>query len=146
MRRRSCKQAGEYNLFVKSITPALHACYPSTPGWLILNGAGGAVMTLQMPTMTWVCCAGEFLGDDLVGMNWGQLMLLDTELDVMGGTHITLGLDRATELSRERLIRAIRVISASASGAHGIALTITRAHFQFVSTLGTWHKKSVNRF
>jgi hypothetical protein len=124
---------GEHNLFFKSTTPPLHACCPSLPGWLILNSAGGAVMTLQMPTMTWICCAGGFLGDDLDGMNWGQLMLLDTKLDVMWGTYITLGLDMTTELSKEQLIKAIRAISASVTGAHKIALTIMRAHFQLVS-------------
>ena len=84
---------GEHNLFFQSTDPALHACCPSLPGWLILNSAGGAVMTLQMPIMAWICCAGGFMGDDLDGMNWGQLMLLDTKLDVMWGTYITLGLD-----------------------------------------------------
>ena len=57
---------------------------------------------------------------------------LPTELDVMWVTHITLGLDRATELLRERLIRVIRVISVSATGAHAIALTIKRAQLQLV--------------
>ena len=71
---------GEHNLFFQSTDPALHACCPSLPGWLILNSAGGAVMTLQMPIMAWICCAGGFMGDDLDGMNWGQLMLLDTKL------------------------------------------------------------------
>ena len=117
----------EVNLRVKSITPALHACCPSTPGELILNGAGGTVTTMQMPKMTRVCCAGESLGDDFVGTNWGQLMLLDTELEVMGGTHITMGMDRTAESPGERLIRVIRASSASASGAHGIVLTLTRA-------------------
>ena len=37
-----------------------------------------------------------------------------------------------TELSKEQLIKAIRAISASATGAHKIALTIMRAHFQLV--------------
>ena len=38
---------------------------------------------MQMPKMARVCCAGESLGDDLVGTNWGKLMLVDTELEVM---------------------------------------------------------------
>ena len=50
----------------------------------------------------------------------------------MWGTYITLGLDLTTELSKEQLIKAIRAISASATGAHKIALTIMRAHFQLV--------------
>ena len=49
-------------------------------------------MTLQMPTMVWLCCAGGIIGDDLAGMIWGQLMLLDTKLDVMWSTYIIVGL------------------------------------------------------
>jgi hypothetical protein len=90
-------------------------------------------MTLQMPTMVWLCCAGGIIGDDLAGMIWGQLMLLDTKLDVMWNTYITLGLDLTAELSKEHLIMAIRAIGATASGAHKDALTIKRAHFQLVS-------------
>ena len=90
-------------------------------------------MTLQMPTMVWLCCAGGIIGDDLAGMIWGQLMLLDTKLDVMWSTYITLGLDLTAELSKEQLIMAIRAIGASATGAHKDALTIRRAHFQLVS-------------
>jgi hypothetical protein len=112
----------EHSLFFQSNDPALHACCPSLPGWLILNSAGGAVMTLQMPIMTWICCAGGFMGDDLDGMNWGQLMLLDTKLNVMWGTYITLGLDLTVELSKEQLIKAIRTVGSSATGAHKIAL------------------------
>ena len=126
------QRRSEHNLFFRSTTPALHACCPSLPGWLILNSAGGAVMTLQTPTMMWICCAGGFLGDDLDGMNWGQLMLVDTKLNVMWGTYIILGLDMTTELSKEQLIKAIKAISASATGAHKNALTIMRAHFQLV--------------
>ena len=73
------------------------------------------------------------MGDDLDGMNWGQLMLLDTKLDVMWGTYITLGLDLTMELSKEQLIKAIRTVGSSVTGAHNIALTIMRADFQLVS-------------
>ena len=66
-----------------------------------MHGAGGTVTTMRMPEMTRICCAGESLGDDFVGTNWGQLMLLDTELEVMGGTHITMGMDRTAEPPRE---------------------------------------------
>ena len=57
-------------------------------------------------------------------------MLLDTKLDV---TYITLGLDLTLELSKEQLIKAIRTVGSSATGAYKIALTIMRADFQLVS-------------
>mgnify|MGYP002805515743 CR=1 FL=1 len=91
---------------------------------MTLNSAAGAVMTLQMPTMVWICCAGGIIGDDLANMIWGQLMLLDTKLDVMWSTYIILGLDLTAELSKEQLIMAIRAIGAAATGAHKEALTI----------------------
>jgi hypothetical protein len=55
-----------------------------------------------MPTMVWICCAGGIIGDDLDNMIWGQLMLLDTKLDVMWSTYIILGLDLSAELSKEQ--------------------------------------------
>ena len=124
---------GEHNMFFQTTTPALHACCSGLPGWLTLNSAAGAVMTLQMPTMVWLCCAGGIIGDDLDNMIWGQLMLLDTKLDVMWGTYIILGLDLSAEISKEQLITAIKAIGAAATGAHKEALTIRRAHFQLVS-------------
>ena len=57
---------------------------------------------------------------------------LPAELDVLWETHSTLGLDRATELSGERLIGAGRLISVSAAGGHGIALATTCAQPRLV--------------
>ena len=120
-------------MFYQTTTTDLHACCPSLPGWLTLNSAAGAVITLQMPTMVWICCAGGIIGDDLDNMIWGQLMLLDTKLDVMWSTYIVLGLDLSAEISKEQLITAIKAIGAAATGAHKEALTLKRAHFQLVS-------------
>ena len=50
----------------------------------------------------------------------------------MGKTHGTLGLDRATELSGERLIGAGRLISVSAAGGHGVAIATTCAQPRLV--------------
>ena len=124
---------GEHNVFFQTTTPALHACCSGLPGWLTLNSAAGAVMTLQMPTIVWLCCAGGIIGDDLDNMIWGQLMLLDTKLDVMWSTYIILGLDLSVEISKEQLITAIKAIGAAATGAYKEALTIRRAHFQLLS-------------
>ena len=50
---------------------------------------------------------------------------LTAELKVLVETHNTLGLDRATEPSGERLIGAGRLVSVSAAGGHGFALATT---------------------
>ena len=118
------KTLGENDAVWGNTASALHACCHGHPGWLIINGAGATVTTLQKPMTIKIRCASGIAGEYRGGTNWGQPMLVQDRLVLMWPTDIYHTSERASE----QLIVIASTISVSASDASEIALIPGRAH------------------
>ena len=77
------KTLGENDALWGNTASALHACCHGHPEWLIINGAGAAVTTLQKLMTMKIRCASGIAGEYCGGMNWGQPMLAQGRLVLM---------------------------------------------------------------
>ena len=120
------KTVGENDALWENTASALHACCHGHPEWLIINGAGAAVTTLQKPMTMKIRCASGIAGEYCGGMNWGQPMLAQGRLVLMWPADI----NHTSERAGVQLIEVASTISVSASDASEIALIPGCAHLQ----------------
>ena len=120
------KTVGENDALWENTASALHACCHGHPEWLIINGAGAAVTTLQKPMTMKIRCASGIAGEYCGGMNWGQPMLAQGRLVLMWPADI----NHTSERACVQLIEVASTISVSASDASEIALVPGCAHLQ----------------
>ena len=120
------KSLGENDALWENTASALHACCHGHPEWLIINGAGAAVTTLQKLMTMKIRCASGIAGEYCGGMNWGQPMLAQGRLVLMWPADI----NHTSERACVQLIEVASTISVSASDASEIALIPGCAHLQ----------------
>ena len=118
------KSLGENDALWGNTASALHACCQGHPWWLIINGAGTAVTTMQKLVSMKIQCASGTAGKYRGGTNWGQPMLVQDRVVLMWQTDI----NHTSERASVQLIEVASTISISALNANEIALITGCVH------------------
>ena len=118
------KSLGENDALWGNTAPALHACCQGHPWWLIINGAGEAVTTLQKLVTMKIERASGSEGKYRGGTNWGLPMLVQDRVVMMWQTHSNHTPERASV----QLIEVASTISVFALNANEIALITGCVH------------------
>ena len=118
------KSLGDNDALWGNTAPALHACCQGHPWWLIINGAGEAVTTLQKLVTMKIERASGSEGKCRGGTNWGLPMLVQDRVVMMWQTYSNHTPERASV----QLIEVASTISVSALNANEIALITGCVH------------------
>ena len=118
------KLLGDNDALWGNTAPALHACCQGHPWWLIINGAGEAVTTLQKLVTMKIERASGSEGKCRGGTNWGLPMLVKDRVVMMWQTYSNHTPERASV----QLIEVASTISVSALNANEIALITGCVH------------------
>ena len=118
------KSLGDNDALWENTASALHACCQGHPWWLIINGAGTAVTTMQKLVSMKIQCASGTEGKHRGGTNWGQPMLVKDRVVMLWQTDI----NHTSERASVQLFEVASTISISALDANEIALITGCAH------------------